>query len=541
MIIKRNIDKVSNEFKNGNIDSLRCITPNVVDNMLNYAVNKLDIIQVINDEVNMNRHVDAALPAFFICSLLSAKAKGLFAISDVPTAITCPQLIEKLGVNIKLNKDIMTEGNVRNFIDLFSKNVVIFDEEIDTELKERVKKNKKKKEENKLSEDKEQIRKELITQQKGQLWIDLFNNLSAKIAPRDDEPTTYILDCVKEPVTLANSNYELSTVITYEGKPMRGYKSGVLRRVTANGGIIEFIVQGTMSESDIALVEEKISKYHNLKPGDIIIFDRGFAKIEFVIALVERGLTVIVPLKKNMELYKECIKQVTDAKEGEWKKHPNAKRKGQQILELSDLKGIWVPKKDQAKKPEKMLENAIDFKAAVIRIDKNDEANKQVIESEIKANENNEETDILYEDNKYVYIVIVSTDTKMSASQIVRRYEQRPEIEEDFRQLKDMWQLCSFTSTKFNYVMCHIAIMFLAYNIFNMYKTTEEGEQYKNKSMRTVAKEDKKDKYEFYELNFMIICGEYFYVYRGIELLDLYASCDEQTRTELRPILSKFL
>lgn len=80
---------------------------------------------------------------------------------------------------------------------------------------------------------------------------------------------------------------------------------------------------------------------------------------------------------------------------------------------------------------------------------------------------------LINKDENYVYIVILSTDTKMNEVNIIRMYEQRTEIEEDFRQIKDQWDLATFTSTKYNYIMCHIAMLLLGYNIYSLFKGTE--------------------------------------------------------------------
>ncbi len=45
----------------------------------------------------------------------------------------------------------------------------------------------------------------------------------------------------------------------------------------------------------------------------------------------------------------------------------------------------------------------------------------------------------------------MTTDTTKTVRQIVQTYELRPEIEEDFRQMKDFWKLSGFKSTKYNY------------------------------------------------------------------------------------------
>ena len=95
------------------------------------------------------------------------------------------------------------------------------------------------------------------------------------------------------------------------------------------------------------------------------------------------------------------------------------------------------------------------------------------IETKIKNKEfNSAEQDLLQivnderiknvEDDKYIYLVITCTNADLTATQIIRYYEMRPKIEEDFRQLKDIWKICTFTSTKYVFVMCQICMTFLA-------------------------------------------------------------------------------
>jgi hypothetical protein len=66
----------------------------------------------------------------------------------------------------------------------------------------------------------------------------------------------------------------------------------------------------------------------------------------------------------------------------------------------------------------------------------------------------------------------------MKASHIIRTYEQRAEIEEDFRQLKDFWGLCDFTSTKYKFITCHLVAMIIGYNYYQMFKNSSAGAEY---------------------------------------------------------------
>lgn len=59
------------------------------------------------------------------------------------------------------------------------------------------------------------------------------------------------------------------------------------------------------------------------------------------------------------------------------------------------------------------------------------------------------------------FFVFMTTDTSKTARQIINTYELRPEIEEDFRQMKDFWKLEDFKSTKYNYIAYHIVMTYI--------------------------------------------------------------------------------
>ena len=94
-----------------------------------------------------------------------------------------------------------------------------------------------------------------------------------------------------------------------------------------------------------------------LKPGDYLLIDRGFLDIELFKELNKKGIYVIIPARKNMEIYinaVEAAKQINN-----WTKHPNSKRKGQDIALVTDLERAWLSDNDKSKKPENLK---IDYK-----------------------------------------------------------------------------------------------------------------------------------------------------------------------------------
>ena len=526
MLVRKDKSKVMKLFKSGEVDVLETYVPNISDRVMEYADKELNLDKIIDESIEIKTHTDGMSPTIFFYALLSAKLKRLFSISDATVAITSTELIDKFELNIATSEEFTCESNMRKFITKVGIAEAVTQEKIEERKKSLSNKSKKLTEQ--LDEDK--IKNELQIRENGHRFVSFFNRVMNKLIKATEKPKIHILDCVKMPVNVKNTRYELSTVINYDGKPMRGYKMGVLRGVTDTGGIIEHLIDGTIADSDIKLVEDEVVNYEGVKKGDYLLMDRGFAKIDFVKELVKKGINVIVPVKKNMDIFRECIKLALES-EDDWTRHPNQKRKGQDIKTIKNLKGLWISEKDRNKKPENMMDNAIDFSGCVIRIDKTVSQNKDVIKAAKNAED---ETDTVYEDEKYIYLVILSTNTELNASEIIRYYEMRPEIEEDFRQLKDIWKICSFTSTKYTFVMCQICMTFLAYNLFNLFKNSKKGEKYINKSMKKIASEEQRDWVPFTETQYLVITGHYYTVLTGVELLDLYGDCPSKIKDKIK-------
>ncbi len=125
-----------------------------------------------------------------------------------------------------------------------------------------------------------------------------------------------------------------------------------------------------------------------------------------------RKVDTYVPARENMDLFKDAISLAVSS--GKWQKHLNKKRKDQEIQLVKSLGTLWAsdtPEKD------------VPINACVVHDKKTGK-----------------------------FFVFMTTDTTKMARQIVQTYELRPEIEEDFRQMKEFWKLSGFKSTKYNYI-----------------------------------------------------------------------------------------
>ncbi len=147
----------------------------------------------------------------------------------------------------------------------------------------------------------------------------------------DVQPCIHILDCTKVLVNLDNDNYENSSVVKIDGETMRGYKLGVLRGVLDDSGIAEEIVFGTLKTHDMEQCRQMLRTTSCFQENDIWINDRGFLSREMVNYLKKvRKVDTYLPAKENMTLYQDAVKLA--ATNGKWQKHPNRKRKEQDIM-----------------------------------------------------------------------------------------------------------------------------------------------------------------------------------------------------------------
>lgn len=318
--------------------------------------------------------------------------------------------------------------------------------------------------------------------------IDYYNEVVKQriFVTKDINPDIHILDCTKIAVNKDNKNYENSSLSRdRKGQVMRGYKLASLRGLYKDTGIIEEIRFGTASTHDLILCEDMLKTTRCFNDGDILINDRGFLSRTLINYLkTERKVDTYIPLKSNMHAYEQAIFVATQ--QNDWMPHPNKKRRHQLITTVFDIGVFWessTPYED------------VPLKSCVIWDKKENE-----------------------------HFVFVTTDLNASATDIVKTYELRTEIEEDFRQLKDFWKMEDFKSTKYNMIVFHIICVLLGYLFFQLYINSEYGKQYLGKSLPIILK-NYKPKF----LNYLVIySGNHFCCMSMKEFFEFRDACDKE-------------
>jgi hypothetical protein len=455
-LCKKDKEKVLEAIKAGAIDAADVSFPNLIDTIV-LKMKNVGLISKLSESFKDKRKNNKNIPFDVLIALaITAKMKLKTSLTDTAFAVTDSELLSELGWNIwdtdrKLEEGLFAEGVIRNIVDKFES-------------------------------------KELIESYNHYVQSIVMHSLAIS-------PSIHILDCTKIHVNLDNSNYEKSEIISDDGEYIRGYKLGTLRGLLDDSGIIEETVFGSLKTHDLELCRDMILNSNCLKSGDIIINDRGFISRDEMNKLKsQKQVDTYVPAKKNMTIYQEAVKIAIS--QGEWQKHPNKKRKTQQIQLVKDLGMMWVNENP---------EDDVDLCACVVHDTKDEE-----------------------------YYVFLTTDTDKTAKQIINIYELRPEIEEDFRQIKDFWRLEDFKSTKHKFITFHIVMTLIGYMYFQLYKNMDEGEKYSGKSLPVVLKNYKEDK----QKSVIVYSGQYFGVFTFIEFIQLYAGCSPEVRKLLDPTLA---
>lgn len=318
-------------------------------------------------------------------------------------------------------------------------------------------------------------------------------------AQTGDGRRIHILDTTKIEVALKAGNYECSGVVRddEDGQLKRGYKLGTLRTLLETAGIITAAIVGQIQTHDSRLCGPMLRESKVLRAGDLLLEDRGLLDGATITHLKrERGVDVIVPLRCDMLSYQEAVKLAEMA--GQWERHPS--REHQQIAFVRGVEHVWD-------------ECGVTLNACVIRF----------------FNEKKKKID---------YIVLTSTDVGLSAKWIVRHYEQRPEVEQDYEQLKSGgWFLKKLSSTRYSQIVFYLLTVVLGYSLYHLFANTAAGARFANKTRQAIAFEQLKTR----RTHVIVYAGGYFEIFETLSFVHLTLRLSPLVQERLRDWLEDHL
>ena len=258
----------------------------------------------------------------------------------------------------------------------------------------------------------------------------------------------HIVDTTHVEVALETGTYECSGVVKNDnGSRSRGDKLATLRTLLDHAGLITQVGLAPIQVHDLPLCRLFFETASVLRAGDLVLEDRGFVDGDTLTLLKrQRHVDVIVPLKSNMLSYTEAV-QLAEI-QGKWRPHPS--RDHQHIAFVQGVEHLWA-------------ECKVPLNACVVRY-----WNRKK--------------------NALDHIVLVTTDQRLTGPWIVRHYEERPEIEQDYEQRKSGGgQLKKLSSTRYSEIVFYIATVVLSYSLYHLFANTQAGARFADRTRQALA------------------------------------------------------
>jgi hypothetical protein len=308
----------------------------------------------------------------------------------------------------------------------------------------------------------------------------------------------HILDTTHVEVPLEPGTYECSGVVKNEdGTLSRGYKLATLRTLLDSAGLLTQVTLSAIQVHDLALCRPLLEEAPVWRAGELLLEDRGFIDGATVSALKrKRQVDVIIPLKANMLATQEAIHLAAMA--DKWQPHPA--RAAQTIALVRGVAHMWT-------------ECEVPLNACVIRF----------------WNKKKKCMD---------HIVLVTTDLKLNAPWIVRHYEERPEIEQDYEQMKSGgWQLQKLSSTRYSEIVFYVLTVVLSYSLYQLFANTQRGARFADKTRQALAFEQLRTQ----RTHIIVYAGGHFEIFETLRFVQMVLQLSPPVQERLRTWLVEHL
>jgi hypothetical protein len=273
-----------------------------------------------------------------------------------------------------------------------------------------------------------------------------------------------------------------------------------LRTLLDSAGLLSQVALSPIHVHDVTLCRPLLEKTPVLHAGDVLLEDRGFldgAMLSHVKR--KRRVDVIMPLKAKMLATQEPIQLANMA--DEWQAHPS--RTEQRIALVCGVEHMWA-------------ECDVPLNACVIRF----------------WNKKKKRDD---------HLVLVKTDLKLSAPWIARHHEERPEIEQDYQQMKSGgWQLNKLSSTRYSEMVFFVLTVVLSYSLYHLFANTQAGARFADKTRQAVAFEPF-EQLRTQRTHIIVYAGGYFDIFEALSFVQMVLQLSPPVQARLQTWLTEHL
>jgi hypothetical protein len=136
------------------------------------------------------------------------------------------------------------------------------------------------------------------------------------------------------------------------------------------------------------------------------------------------------------------------------------------------------------------------------------------------------------------HTVLVTTDLSLNTPWIVRHYEERPEIEQDYEQLKSGgWQLKKLSSTRYSEIVFYVLTVVLSYSLYHLFTNTQAGPRFANKTRQAIAFEQLRTQ----RTHIIVYAGGYFAIFETLHFVQMVLQLSSPVQEQLRTWLVEHL
>jgi hypothetical protein len=252
-----------------------------------------------------------------------------------------------------------------------------------------------------------------------------------------------------------------------------------------------------IQDHDIEVCRSMLRSAPALRAGDLLLEDNGLMDGELISELkAQRHIDVIVPLRSNMIAFDEAVRLAEMA--DNWQPHPS--RATQQIAFVPGVEHVW----DTCR---------VTLNACVIRFWHTKK-------------------------NRYAYIVLVTTDQELTAKWMVKHYEERPEIEQDYEQMKSGgWKLQKLSTTRYSEIVFYLLSVLLSYSLYHLFSNTQAGLHFADKTRQAIALEQLCT----HRTHVIVYAGGYFEIFETLSFVHLVLGLSPPVQARLRQWLDAHL
>lgn len=468
-------EEVLEALRQGNIVALDTAIEQMPDLFLIYAIES-GLLGNLADSFPDPRYQQPEIPIqTLLAAGIAGHFTGLYALSQSPYALHSPRLLTALGVQVAVNEP--GSGLSRRG----TKHAAPFHGDVVRKLLA-------------VIATKDRANQRLP----GQTLLDWYNDQVGTLFCQavGATPTLHILDCTQLLVNFKNDRYENAGITTKNKLPERGYKLGTLRSLLDTGAVLTGIAWGCIEAHDLSVTHDLVRQSVHLRAGDTLLEDRGFVDGDTITFLkAQRKVDVCTGLRSDMNFFKAAVVQA-EANPGSWRTHPS--RAHQQIQLVCGLSGLW-------------RELGVEMNVCIVRYKDKDTS-------------------------EWRYFGFATTDLSLSARQIIQLYQTRPEIEEDYRQLKsESWHIDHFCATQLVQIIWHVILTLLAFNLFQVFVNTKTGAKFASKTKQKLERERQRN-----PPTYLLVCTlDAYGVYETKRLLYLLLDLPEDVRQKIRRLLAQ--